>query len=109
MNDDIVVTSSEEFENIIRNIEIHCKNIESIFQNENKNMERINETVAWSGPAQEATYNKYKELSDNYDTINESLKTFVNIMKNTVSKYKEIEKAIQNNAEQNATQLDVNS
>ena len=109
MNDNIVVTSSEEFENIIRNVEIHCKNIEAIFQNENRNMERINQTVAWSGPAQKATYDKYKELSNNYDTINESLKTFVDIMKNTISKYKEVERTIQNNAEQNATQLDVNS
>ncbi len=106
---DFEITSSEEFENIIRNIEIHCKNIESIFQNENKNMERINQTVAWSGPAQEATYNKYKELSDCYDTINTSLKTFVNILQSTVNKYKAVESAIQNNAEQNAVQLDVNS
>ena len=38
----IKITNSDEFENIIASMERHYKNVEALFQREDKNMERIN-------------------------------------------------------------------
>ena len=56
----IKITSSEEFESIISSFEGHRKNVEAIFQKEDKNFERINETEVWAGDTQKTIYEKYK-------------------------------------------------
>ncbi len=105
----IKITSSSDFENIIANMEKHYNNVNQIFQREDKNMERINQTEAWAGDTQEVVYNKYQELKENYNPILNSLQTYINFMKQTVSDYKELEGKINSDADNNASELDVNS
>ncbi len=105
----IKITSSEQFESIIANMEQHYKNVEAILQREDKNMERINETETWAGDTQGVIYSKYQELHENYDPILTSLQTFIKFMRQTVTDYKELETKIGNDADMNSEELDVNS
>lgn len=105
----IKITSSDEFENIIASMEKHYRNVEALFQREDKNMERINATEAWAGETQEIVYNKYLELHDNYDPILKSLQSYINFMKQTIADYKELEEKIGSDADTNSSELDVNS
>ena len=105
----IKITNSNEFENIIASMEKHYRNVEALFQREDKNMERINATEAWAGQTQETVYNKYVELHENYDPILKSLQSYIHFMRQTVEDYKELEEKIGNDADTNSTELDVNS
>ena len=105
----IRITNSSDFERIITNMELHLKNVETIFQNETNNMERINATEIWTGDTQEVIYNKYQELKENYNPIIESLGTYIKFMRQTIEDYKKLENKIGNDIDINRVQLDVNS
>ena len=72
-------------------------------------MDTINDTDIWTGLAQSNFSSKYKELSSNYETINNSLNIYINFMKQTVKDYKQHESQTMTNMETNNIQLDVNS
>lgn len=105
----IRIDNSDEFERIISSMTLHLKNLETIFENETNNMERINETEIWTGETQREIYNKYQELTKNYPPILEGVKTYINLMQKTIDDYKKLDTYRDNVANENSTELDVNS
>jgi hypothetical protein len=58
----IVITNSEQFEEVIRTFEQTLPKIKDIFANERSNAEEINATSTWTGMTQSVVYNKFREL-----------------------------------------------
>ena len=105
----IVITDSNEFENIIYNLEMSLPRIKEIFQNETNDMENINQTDIWSGKTQEIVFNKYCELKENFSPIEESLQIYIDFLKNTLSDYRTLENKFKNDMNLNDQNLNVNS
>ena len=105
----IRINDSDKFERIIGDIENSAKRIDEIFQETTSNMETIDDTEIWTGLAQKEFSMKYKELSNNYGIINNSLKIYTNFLRQTVIDYKKSELQTFKNMENNNVQLDVNS
>jgi uncharacterized protein YukE len=105
----IVIKDSGKFSNIIMSMEKSSNRIKEIFDKVNSNMETINGTDIWSGKTQEEFSKKYKELSSNYDVINDSLSKYIQFMKTTLDNYVALENKIGNDADRNNNTLDVNN
>ena len=73
----VIINDENKFENIILSIETEAQKINEIFEKNNNIIDKINGTDEWNGIVQEEFINKYKELSSNYNNINESLKTYI--------------------------------
>ena len=109
MNNNISITDSKQFEEVIISLEDSYKKIQSIFSNERKNKEEINCTDTWTGNAQEAMYDKYSKLTANFAPIEYSLDIYIKFLKKTLDDYKKADMEISNNIEQISGGLDVNS
>lgn len=105
----IVITDSAQFEDVINTIEKTLPKIHDIFENEKRNTEEINGTSTWTSETQKVIYEKLKLLQNNYDPIDDSLRIYLNFLKKTLQDYKNIEAHIEKSAEANNFQLDVNS
>ena len=105
----IVINNSQEFERLINNFELYCKNIVDILNNEKKNVTSINSTDVWSGNAQEALYGKYQMLEKNFSPIEQTFQIYVKFLRNTLEAYKSIDKKLNNDVEANIGNLNVNS
>ena len=105
----IVITNSGEFEDVITSLETSYSKIQDIFTSENNNKELINGTDTWTGRAQKAMYEKYTKLSDNFDPIEYSLKLYIVFLKKTIEEYKKVEEEIGKNIDILGNELDVNS
>ncbi len=105
----ITITSSEDFENVIHEMERTYARVIDIFNKENANMEKVNNTDVWSGLTQGTVCTKYEQLSNNYQTISNSLSYYIKFLKQTISDYKQLEQKIDNDAQNNSERLDVNS
>ena len=109
MNGKIVITDSGKFEEVILKIEESYKKIQDVFAKEKTNKEEINGTETWTGKAQEAMYEKYELLSQNFSPIEYSLGVYIKFLKKTLEDYKRIEAEITRNMEMVSEQLNVNS
>ena len=105
----VVIKNYELFENTINKIEDSYQNIMDIFEEEKIYIERINETETWTGEAQRTIYKKYKQLEKNYEPIEETLKIYINFLRNTLDSYKKLEDHLIQNLSNNNSNLDVNS
>lgn len=105
----IVITNTDSFENIIGSFESSLNKIKDAFDRETAHIETINKTDVWTGATQEVMYEKHKELEKNFNPIEDALQHYINFMKKTVSDYKAIEAKIDSDANDNSTNLDVNS
>ncbi len=106
---EILITDSSQFENVIQNFEKSLAKIKEIFANERRNNEEINATDTWTSSTQEVIYRKQKELEENFTPIEEGLELYISFMRKTLEDYKKLEQTINRNAENNNFQLDVNS
>lgn len=97
----VTIRDESQFENIILNIENEARKISEIFEKSNTNIEKINGTDAWTGVVQEEFINKYKELSNSYTNINESLKAYIKFMRNIVNSYNNLEKKLTSEIDNN--------
>lgn len=104
----IVIENTDDFEQIIRNLENTLPDIEFIFNYVDKSIENINGNELWYGKAQETFCNKYKEFRENYTIVNESFENYIKFLKIVVSNYKKALKQINNNIENNSDNLNVN-
>ncbi len=109
MMNNIVITNSAEFEEVIRSLEQSYRNIKEMFDNERKNVERINATDVWTGNCQKVVYEKYKMLNDNYGPIEYSLDLYIKFLKKTLEDYTLMESEINKNIDNMASSMDVNS
>ena len=104
----IVITDTDKFESIISNLEGTLPVIEEVFNNQNSYYKSIDHTDAWSGETQGVISDKYNELSENYDSINESLRNYIKYLKITVSNYKNFENLVDKSVNENENELNVN-
>lgn len=104
----VVIENSDEFEALINSFENSTNKIKDIFNNEKNEIEKINSTDVWSGDTQKVIYDKNKMLQENFDPIVEALDYYVLFMKKVVSDYKAFENKINQNAEVNSDELNVN-
>lgn len=108
-NDDMEITSMEEFEKLIDEFEDSSNAIRNIIDKERKNAERINNTEAWTGKAANAIYEKYALLNSNYEQISYSLEVYTKFLRKVAEDYKLLVKEQSANADAMASSLDVNS
>ena len=109
MKNNIVITDSEQFEEVIRSLEASYNKIKEIFISESNNKEYINSTDIWTGTAQEAMYEKYNLLSNNFYPIENSLDIYIRFLKKTIEDYKRYESEISNNIDKLENEFNVNS
>ena len=105
----ITITNSEQFEEVIQTFESTLPKIHDIFANESRNIEEINGTSTWSGETQKVIYGKFKMLEKNFVPIEDSLNIYLKFLKKTLQDYKNIEAHIEQVAQDSDVQLNVNS
>ena len=108
-NNGIVITDSALFQEVIDSLEGSKKRLTDAFLRQTNNVERINETDAWTGITARKMYEKYNELNNNYASIEYSLELFIKFLKKTLEDYTRIEEELGKNMENIASSLDVNS
>lgn len=96
-------------ENVISNFESSLSKIKDVFQKETTLVETINQTDVWTGDTQRVVYDKHKKLEENFKPIEEGLQVYINFLKKTVNDYLIHEATVERNAEENASNLTVNS
>lgn len=105
----IVITDSAQFEEVIKTIEQTLPKIHDIFENEKRNIEEINGTSTWTSETQKVIYEKFKMLANNFTPIDDSLNIYLKFLKKTLQDYKNFEAHVDKAAEASSIQLDVNS
>lgn len=110
MKNNITITNSSQFEEIINSLESSYNKIKKININENNNKEIINgDTDIWKGDSQVAMYNKYLLLSESFSKVEYSLEVYIKFLRKTLEDYTKAEQEINSNINQIANELDVNS
>ncbi len=110
MSNNIVITDSVKFKEIIDNFRNTTNKIDELFKKENDNLKSISgEIDTWRGDLQEATYKKYNELSSNYDTIIDSLNELAGFLDKSLELYENFENSTNVNINDLANELNVNS
>lgn len=105
----IVITNSDEFEQIINNLERSFSRINDIFKDEKDRINIINKTDIWTSKVQETLYDKSLLLSKNYAPIEEATRIYIKFLRKTLDEYKAFEKTTNQSISQNLENLDVNS
>ena len=105
---DIVITDSEEFRRIIHDLERNVTQYEDSFRLQNRNFSMIDGTDNYRGECQSVISEKYKEFTNNYGPIIESLKNYIKFLKITIQNYENQENAFNESIENNLENLDVN-
>ena len=78
-------------------------------ENRVKNAKEINGTDTWNGNGQVALYNKYVELIKNFSPIEYSLDLYIKFLRKTLEDYRRLEEELENNMQDFASELNVNS
>ena len=104
----IVITSSLEFEQVIKELKESLDRISDCINNEKNLMKKIDKTNIWTSDVQNIVYSKYQELSDCYSPVIESLSIYIKYLEIVNNNYKNAMKAIENSIENNLDNLDVN-
>lgn len=104
----VVITDSSKFEIIVQELEKSIPRIGDIFIKETNEFDKINDTDTWSGETQQVIYQKYQELTKNYEPIKESLENYVKFLKVSLENYKKFEDSLNNMMENNNESLNVN-
>ena len=109
MMNNITITDSDKFSEVINSLEASYNKIKEIKENEKINKELINETDIWTGTAQKSMYNKYDELINIYDQVDYSLDIYIKFLKKTLEDYKLINDEINRNVDLLEKEFNVNS
>ena len=104
----ITITNPLEFEKIIKELKESVIRMSDCFNNENTFMKKIDKTDIWTGEVQDKVYSKYLELSNCYNPVIESLKTYIKFLENTLNSYMNAELTINKDIEDNLEDLNVN-
>ena len=109
-NPNVTITSINEFDTIVNNLNNSLNRIKELFGEEQKGINSFLENPqSWSEKAKNKASEKYSEISDMYPSITQSLDNFVSFLVNTSASYKRFEQEVNNNIDSNETMLDVNS
>ena len=109
MGTHISITSIEEFDTIVNNLDNCLKSISNSFNTESKSINNLLENPeVWSGKAKDKAYDKYTELSSVYSPVSESLTNYVNFLKDVSNNYKVFESSLNQKMETYDSELNVN-
>lgn len=108
-NGGILITSISEFQEVIDEMKSSWANLNEIFTNQIRNVDRIDETDVWSGAAARALHDKYKMLNGNYSQIGYSLDLYIKFLEKTLEDYVRLIQEQEKNVDAMASNLDVNS
>ena len=100
--------NSEEFEKIIEEFEIASSNIEEIFKRIDNTMSGLHNNDVWQGLANESYYNRCKTLNLLFPKVNNTLDNYIKFLNTTLDNYVRQENIINQSADNNSTNLDVN-
>ena len=104
----IVITDSNRFKEITDNFKTTVNNIENIFNSVDEDLKEISGVDTWKSDLQEKTYLKYNELSNNYESIINSLNDLSGFLDKTINAYETFEKTTISYMEDNSSSMDVN-
>lgn len=104
----ILINNTMEFEKEINSLQSSLSRIKDIFQKENVNMNKIDNTDIWSGKTQQSITEKYDELKENFPVIEESLENYIKFLRLTLENYKNTEIKINTNIDNVQKKLNVN-
>ena len=107
-DEEINITSYEEFEECINDFKRVASNIHDIFYHVKTNDEHLNDGSTIQGKTAEHTYARVKELQQNYAPIEDALNLYITFLEKTLDDYKLMDRAIDRNAEKFGHALDVN-
>lgn len=105
----IKIVSFAKYLETVRELREQHERLKSLFENQRRNAEKVNETDTWTGRAQRAMYEKYLELNGNYAPIEYSMGVFIDFLRKTADDYMLINQAIERNIDSFIESLDVNS
>jgi len=106
----ISITNSVEFDDVVLKLNDSLNRIRDIFNEDGRTMaDLLDDPRTWSGKAKNKTEEKYREFASYYPSITESLENFIVFLANTSESYKALEQSIDRSAEENASNLTVNS
>ncbi len=109
MNPRISITNLDEFDDVVNNLNSILNRIRDLFDEENKTMDTIlNNPRAWSGKARDAADDKYKQFSQVYPSVTQSLENFVRFLGTTASNYRAFEMSVNKNIDNLSDNLNVN-
>ena len=100
--------NTEGLEQEIQVFESARANIKEIFNQERKNLLKLNNGHMWVGQTQEKMFEMQTRFQNNFEPIDEALEIFINFMKKIVDDYKRFENTRINNLEDNSDNLKVN-
>ncbi len=103
------IKNFSEFEEAVKELTDSYLKLKDLFANQKRNAEKVNQTDVWTGASQDAMYNKYKMLNDNYDPIEYSLELYIKFLNKSKEDYLLINQAIAKNVDEFEKSLDVNS
>ena len=109
MTNQILITNSQQFQEVIDSLEQSYNKLKDLFANQKRNAEEINGTETWTGATAEVMYEKYKKLSENFSPIEYSLEIYIKFLKKTLEDYTLMDKEINKNIDDIAQALDVES
>ena len=88
MNNGLVIKNIGEFQEVIDELKTSLNNLNNIFDRQNNNVTRINQTEVWSGSAAKSFHDKYVQLNKNYPQIAYSLDLYIKFLEKTLEDYK---------------------
>lgn len=94
---------------ILQSLRETTEDIKDIFDEVDFMMEAINgEDETWQGQGQESFYESYRTISKKFPTISEDLDRQNDFLEESIENYENKEKNIENNAEENSGDLNIN-
>ncbi len=109
MMNNITITDSEKFEEVINSLLDSYNKLKEIKDSEIRNKEKINGTDTWTSNAQKSMSNKFEELIESYEQIDFSLAIYIKFLSKTLEDYKLLNDEISKNVDKVENELNINS
>ncbi len=103
------IKDTNQFSEIVYEIEKAVQKIIEISISQKKNAEEINDTDVWTGNAARIMYAQYSVVNSNYEHIEYSLDLYVKFMKKVLEDYTRLNEEFNKNIDDFGETLDVNS
>lgn len=83
-----------QIQNTISALENEIKKLDVLFQRQDSNFALLQDSTVWYSPAREECINKYKELSNQYSNIINSLNNYKGFLSSACEAYKQYDATI---------------
>ena len=103
-----IIKDEQAFINTYDNFERSLEKIKDIFDKQNNTFDSINETEIWTSETQKDMIEKYNNLKGYYDSVEDSIKNYIEFMKKTLYDYQKLNQQGISEANDNSDNLNVN-